>query len=171
MRDTPDNSLTRRSYVSEKQVAMTTSETMTPSAQTKTRNEGSGICDLLPFAMSATSYREEMLLRDRKRRSIKSNLKKITCIARLVTLVSHTVKWNEAEIVPSCGVGCRLAVPSSEPAEPVVTLVFPIAAGVVILHIERGDIFWILEPELGRDADLDREPVGLRQGLVIEFEC
>src|SRR5271169_822560 len=56
------------------------------------------------------------------------------------------------------------------PAEPVVTLVLPIATGVVVLHPHGGDVFGILEAELGGDADLDREAVGARQDLVIEFE-
>src|SRR6516162_2216730 len=58
----------------------------------------------------------------------------------------------------------------SKPAEPVVALVLPITASVVVLHPHRGDIFRILEPELGWDADLDRETVSRRQGLVIELE-
>ena len=56
------------------------------------------------------------------------------------------------------------------PAEPVIALVLPIAAGVVVLHPHGGDVFGILEAELGGNADLDREPVGPRQDLVIEFE-
>src|SRR5579863_7634104 len=56
------------------------------------------------------------------------------------------------------------------PAEPVIALVLPIAAGVVVLHPHGGDIFGILEAELGGDANLDRETVGARQRLVIELE-
>ena len=58
----------------------------------------------------------------------------------------------------------------SKAAEPVVALVLPIAAGVVVLHPHRGDVFRVLEAELGGDADLDREAVGARQGLVVEFQ-
>src|ERR1700728_9908 len=58
----------------------------------------------------------------------------------------------------------------SEPAEPVVTLVLPIAAGVVVLHPHGGDVFRILEAELRGNPDFDREAVGARQGLVIELE-
>src|SRR5580658_716944 len=56
------------------------------------------------------------------------------------------------------------------PAEPVIALVLPIAAGVVVLHPHGGDVFGILEAELGRNADLDRKTVGARQDLAIEFE-
>ena len=56
------------------------------------------------------------------------------------------------------------------PAEPVVALVLPIAAGVVVLYPHGGDVFGVLEAELGGDADLDRKAVGARQDLVIELE-
>ena len=40
----------------------------------------------------------------------------------------------------------------SLPAEPVVALVLPIAAGVVVLHPHGGDVFGVLEAELGREC-------------------
>ena len=55
-------------------------------------------------------------------------------------------------------------------AEPIVTLVFPITAGIVVLYPHRGHVFWILKTEFGWNADLDRKTVGGGQSLVIEFE-
>ena len=59
---------------------------------------------------------------------------------------------------------------ASEPAEPVVALVLPVAAGVVVLHVHRGDVLRVLEAELGRHAALHREAVLARQDLVVELE-
>src|SRR6266702_6979913 len=66
-------------------------------------------------------------------------------------------------------VGARREGPL-KPAEPVVALVLPIAAGVIVLHPHGSDVFRIFKAELGWNADLDRKAVGGRQGLVIEFE-
>ena len=60
--------------------------------------------------------------------------------------------------------------PALETAEPVVALVLPIAAGVVVLHPHRGDVFRVFEAKLGGNADFDREAVGARQDLVVEFD-
>src|SRR5215203_3410371 len=57
-----------------------------------------------------------------------------------------------------------------EPTEPVVALILPVAAGIVVLHVDRGDVLRILEAELGRDAALHREAVLARQYLVVEPE-
>ena len=58
-----------------------------------------------------------------------------------------------------------------KPAEPVVALVLPVAAGVVVLHVHRGDVLRVLEAELGRHAALHREAVLARQDLVVELEA
>ena len=61
-------------------------------------------------------------------------------------------------------------VASSEPAEPVVALVFPVAAVIGVGHLHRHHVFGVLEAELGGHADLHREAVGARQDLVVELE-
>src|SRR5437588_121559 len=58
----------------------------------------------------------------------------------------------------------------SGPAEPVISLVFPVAAGVGIRDVDRHDVLGILESELGRDPQLHGEAVLRRQDLVGEAE-
>src|SRR5678815_4024838 len=55
-------------------------------------------------------------------------------------------------------------------AEPVVALVLPVAARILVREIDRGDVLRILEAELGRDAELHREAEHRREDLVGEPE-
>ena len=57
---------------------------------------------------------------------------------------------------------------ASRAAEPVVALVFPVAAGILVGDEDRGDVLRVLEAELGRHAQLHREAVLRRQDLVGE---
>src|SRR5262249_1625433 len=61
------------------------------------------------------------------------------------------------------GCGSRVADRGLKPAVPVVALVLPVAARVVVLHVHRDDVLWVLEAELGRHAALHREAVLARQ--------
>src|SRR5260221_11966004 len=65
--------------------------------------------------------------------------------------------------------GGRLSAPS-DPRKPVVAAVLPEAAGEAVGHEYRRDPLRILEPELGRDAKLERIAVARRQDLVGNFE-
>src|SRR5437867_4085802 len=65
--------------------------------------------------------------------------------------------------------GTRIAF-SLQSAKPVVTLVFPVAAGIHIGHENSRDVLRVLEPELGRHAQLHRKSVRGRQDLVAELE-
>src|SRR6266850_1053497 len=56
--------------------------------------------------------------------------------------------------------------PASGAAEPVVALVLPVAARVLVGDEDRGDVLGVLEAELGRDAQLHRKAVLGRQHLV-----
>src|SRR6266508_5356653 len=85
------------------------------------------------------------------------------------------VPATREELFPStprrCGEPCppnRAA--TSQPTEPVIALVLPIAAGVVIGHLHADDVLGVLEAELGGHADFHREAVLHRQCLVGELE-
>src|SRR5258706_2201656 len=58
----------------------------------------------------------------------------------------------------------------SDPAEPIVAVILPEAAGERIGHLDRGDVLRVLEPELGRYPELHREAVLARQNLVAEAQ-
>src|SRR5262245_32301715 len=58
----------------------------------------------------------------------------------------------------------------SQPAEPVVALVLPVTAEILVSYVQGGHVFRVLEAELGGDADLHREPVLDRQDLAGEAE-
>ena len=47
-------------------------------------------------------------------------------------------------------------VPELEPGEPVVAVVLPVAAGILVGHADRGDELRLLEAELGRDLHAHR---------------
>src|SRR5258705_12587460 len=70
---------------------------------------------------------------------------------------------------PAAGANSR-AKPS-EAAEPVVAAILPIAAEVLVGDVHRDHVLGILESELGRHADLHRETVAARKGLVGKPEC
>src|ERR1700704_4077693 len=55
-------------------------------------------------------------------------------------------------------------------AEPVVALVLPIAARVLVRDEDRGDVLGVLEAQLGRHAQLHGEAVLRRQDLVSEAQ-
>src|SRR4051812_21454101 len=57
-----------------------------------------------------------------------------------------------------------------QPAEPVVAAVFPVAAGGVVQDRQSDHVLRVLEAELGRDADAERETELGRQHLVGEPE-
>src|SRR5262252_6811014 len=59
----------------------------------------------------------------------------------------------------------------SRSAEPVVAAVLPVAATVLVEDGHRDDVLGVLEAELGRHADLDRESVFAWQDLAVELEC
>ena len=68
--------------------------------------------------------------------------------------------------VPRLNVARMAALPSrgaarqcSQAAEPVVSLVLPIAAEILVGDVEGGDVLGVLEAELGRDTDLHGEAV------------
>src|ERR1043166_8912298 len=56
-----------------------------------------------------------------------------------------------------------------QPAEPVVALVFPVAANVLVDHRKLDHVFRILKAELCRDADAQRETEAARQDLAVEL--
>src|SRR3984885_6164865 len=90
--------------------------------------------------------------------------------SRATSRTSRNSAWISSIPMRRANCSARRAQSGLLPAEPVITLVLPIAAGVVVLHPHGGDVFGVLEAELGGDADLDREAVGARQDPVIEFE-
>src|SRR5215216_7230238 len=59
---------------------------------------------------------------------------------------------------------------SLKPAEPVVALILPVTAGVVIEDRERDDVLGVLEAEFRRHPHLHRKSVFLRQNLAVELE-
>src|ERR1700733_6757756 len=61
--------------------------------------------------------------------------------------------------------------PSSDATEPVIASIRPVAPRLLVGNIDRGDEFWILEAELGGDADLERIAVFRRQDFIGETEC
>src|SRR5207247_9615164 len=65
--------------------------------------------------------------------------------------------WPAGRIEPAGG---------SEAAEPVVALVLPIAARVLVGDEDRGDVLGVLEAQLGGHAQLHGEAVFRRQDLV-----
>src|SRR5215813_12517505 len=65
-----------------------------------------------------------------------------------------------------CGTGRR----RSKPAEPVVALILPVAAGVVVEHRQCDHVLGVLEAELGRDANAQRKSELGGQGLAVEFQ-
>src|ERR1022692_2643593 len=58
----------------------------------------------------------------------------------------------------------------SAAAEPIVAAAFPVAAEVLVHHVDGHDVLGVLEAELGRHPHLHREPVLARQDLVVELE-
>src|SRR5260370_31301711 len=63
----------------------------------------------------------------------------------------------------------RMAPPTpanSHPGEPIVSAIFPKPAGEAVGHEYRRDPLRILEPELGRDAQLEWIAIARRQDLV-----
>src|SRR5205809_8115012 len=65
--------------------------------------------------------------------------------------------WPAGRIEPAGGSGA---------AEPVVALVLPRAARVLVGDEERGDVLGVLEAQLGGHAQLHGEAVSRRQDLV-----
>src|SRR5262245_16102491 len=61
-------------------------------------------------------------------------------------------------------------VGGSNPAEPVVALLLPVAGIPVVDHGHFHHVLRILEAELGRDANLHRETVLARQDRAVELE-
>src|SRR5258708_21223007 len=59
---------------------------------------------------------------------------------------------------------------NSHPGEPIVSAVFPKPPGKAVGHEYRRDPLRILEPELGRNAQLERIAVARRQDLVGNLE-
>src|ERR1700694_3991858 len=57
-----------------------------------------------------------------------------------------------------------------QPAEPIVALILPIAAGVMIENGEADDVLGILEAELGRNAHAQRKAVFRRQDFAVVAE-
>src|SRR6266478_9523818 len=60
---------------------------------------------------------------------------------------------------------------NSHPGEPIVSAIFPKPARKAVGHEYRRDPFGILEPELGRNAQLERIAVARRQDLVGNLEA
>ncbi len=59
-----------------------------------------------------------------------------------------------------------MCVHGSGPAEPVVTLVFPVSARISTGDVDRHDVLGILEAELGWGSQLHGKTVGHRQDLI-----
>src|SRR6516165_5960504 len=57
------------------------------------------------------------------------------------------------------------------PAEPVVALIFPVAAEIFVGDGEFHHVFGVLEAEFGRHAHLHGKPVFTRQDVAIKAEC
>src|SRR6516164_4056355 len=74
-----------------------------------------------------------------------------------------------ARTVGSCGGNGRTEA-SSHSGEPTVSAIFPKPAREAVGHEYRRDPFRVLEPELGRDAKLQRIAVARRQDLVGNLE-
>src|SRR5215216_7182387 len=64
----------------------------------------------------------------------------------------------------------RRGLSSSKAAKPVVTLILPVAAGVVVEHDKPDDVLRIFEAELGRNAHAHGKAVFRRQDLSIVLE-
>src|SRR6516225_10457711 len=59
---------------------------------------------------------------------------------------------------------------SSHSGEPIVSAIFPKPAGEAVGHEYRRNPFRVLEPEFGRNAQLERIAVARRQDLVGDLE-
>src|SRR5690349_15473955 len=70
-----------------------------------------------------------------------------------------------ARITPAC------AGRTSRTAVPVIALIFPIAARIVVGHENRRDMPRVLEAQFGRYTQLERVAVLRRQRVAAEVEC